>query len=290
MDAVRRLNVLRAEWEGCTKCELGIRRRDVNGHFVFGEGVIRSILFVGEGPGRNEESRGIPFIGKSGRTLRKVIGHMGVTDASYITNVVACRSCAPMIDQNTNTPMLRQNRRTGQQEIIWKDEPPSPIHVNACLPRLYEEIYCVDPIIIVALGAKAAETLTGGSVTITTERGKERHISIPGMTHRAVTTEKKGVWLRKVRGQLIAPTEPNEVRYLLIPTLHPSYVDRKLSDKGPTSPFRQFFADIRKAVKIFERYQLEMGLMAAEQALGAISDEQLEQYQYELEAEEAEDG
>jgi hypothetical protein len=106
------------------------------------------------------------------------------------------------------------------------------------------------------------------------------------MTHRAVLTEKKGVWLRKVKGAYTAPVEQNEVRYLLVPTLHPSYVDRKLSDKGPSSPFRQFFADVKKAVKIFERYQLEMGLMTQEQLLAEISEEKLEEYQYSLEAEE----
>lgn len=289
MDAIHRLKILRDEWSDCTKCELGTRRRDVNGQFVFGEGVIRSILFIGEGPGKNEEWQGRPFVGKSGKILRKVIEHLGVLDFSYITNAVACRSCAPLMDANTNTPMLRKNFRSQQMEIIWKDEPPSPIHLAACQPRLYEEIYLVDPVVIVSLGAKAAEILTGGSVTITTERGKERHINIPGMTQRAVLTEKKGVWLRKTKGLYVAPTEQNEVRYLLVPTLHPAYVDRKLSDKGPTSPFRQFFSDIKKAVKIFERYQLEMGLMTAEQELAEITDEQLEQYQHELEVEETED-
>lgn len=290
MDAVRRLNVLRDEWLTCTKCELGTRRVNVNGQFVFGEGVIRSILFVGEGPGKNEEWQGRPFVGRSGKILRSVLEHLGATDVSYITNVVACRSCAPLIDQNTNTPMTRENKRTGKHELIWKDEPPSPIHMNACMPRLYEEIYLVDPVVIVALGNKAAEALTGGSVTITTERGKERHISIPGMTSRAVLTEKKGAWLRKVKGQYIAPVEQNEVRYLLVPTLHPAYVDRKLSDKGSSSPFRQFFADIQKAVKIFERHQLELGLMTQEQRLSEVTEAQLDEYQTNLEMEGFEDG
>jgi uracil-DNA glycosylase len=282
MDEVRRLEVLRSEWQDCTKCDLGKRRRDVNGHFVFGEGVTRSILFIGEGPGKNEEREGRPFVGRSGKILRGVLDRLGITDA-YITNVVACRSCSPLIDQNTNTPVMRQNYRTKLPEIVYKDEPPSPIHIKECLPRLYEEIYLVDPVVIVSLGGKAAEALVGGSVTITTERGKEREIVVPGVTHRAQMTEKRGAWLRKVHGQFVAPTEQNEVRYLLIPTLHPAYVDRKLSDKGPTSPFRQFFADIKKAAKLFERYQLEVGAKAPENEMEDISEEQLEQYHVELE-------
>ena len=289
MDAIRRLRVLHEEWSDCVKCELGERRRNVNGHFVAGEGATGGLLFVGEGPGKNEEWQGRPFIGRSGKILRKVVEALGANDYSYITNAVTCRSCSAVMDQATGTPMLRENRRTGQKEVIYKDEPPSPIHINACLPRLYEEIYLVDPIVIVSLGAKAAEALTGGSVTITTERGKERHVGIPGMTYKPVLTEKKGVWIRKVRGQLVSPVEQNEVRYLLVPTLHPAYVDRKLGDKGPASPFRQFFADIKKAIKIYERHQLEMGLMSAEQAIAEIEEAQIEQYQYELE-QENEDG
>jgi uracil-DNA glycosylase len=288
MDEVRRLNVLRDAWQDCVRCELGKRRSDVNGHFVFGEGVTRSILFVGEGPGKNEEREGRPFVGRSGKILRGVMEKLGINDA-YITNVVACRSCSPLIDQNTNTPMMRNNRRTKLPEIVYKDEPPSPLHIKECLPRLYEEIYLVDPVIIVSLGGKAAEALTGGSVTITTERGREREITIPGVTSRAKMTEKKGIWLRKAHGQMVAPVEQNEVRYLLIPTLHPAYVDRKLSDKGPTSPFRQFFADIKKAAKIFERYQLEVGAKSEEsKELEDLSEEEMNQYHAELEVGEEE--
>jgi uracil-DNA glycosylase len=280
MDAVRRLEVLQNEWEGCTKCELSQHRIDTNGHFVFGEGALRGILFVGEGPGKEEEIEGRPFVGRSGKVLRVVLEKLGMTDM-YITNIVACRSCSPLLDQATNLPVTQRNRKTRLPEVIWKDEPPSPIHINACAPRLYEEIYSVDPVVIVSLGAKAAEALTGGAVTITTERGKEREITIPGMTYRAVTTEKKGVWLRKVRGQLVAPVERNEVSYLLVPTLHPAYVNRKLSDKGATSPFRQFFADIKKAMKIYERHQLEIG--ADSFIVENVSDDQIERYQLELE-------
>jgi hypothetical protein len=71
-------------------------------------------------------------------------------------------------------------------------------------------------------------------------------------------TNKKGAWLRKVKGELVAPTEQNQVDYLLMPTLHPTYVLRKLEDTDPaTSPLRHFVNDIRMAVKIYERYMLE---------------------------------
>ena len=279
-DARKSLSVLHEEWVECTKCPLGERRQLVDGQFVFGEGVRRGILFIGEGPGKTEEEEGRPFVGKSGEILRGVLERLNVHEF-YITNVVSCRSCSPLIDQNTNTPVTRKNFRTKQQEIVWKDEPPSFLSVAACLPRLHEEIYLVDPIVIVSLGGEATQALTGRACTITTEHGQERHISVPGASYTAVLTEKKGAWLRKVRGELVAPVEQSEVRYLLIPTLHPAYVGRKLGDKGPTSPFRQFVADIKKAVGIYERYMHEVfgGVPAAPETL---SDSELEDYQQQL--------
>lgn len=126
------------------------------------------------------------------------------------------------------------------------------------MPRLHEQIYLVDPVLIVSLGGPATEMLIGKSVAITQERGKERHITIPGATHRPVLTDKKKAWLRKVAGRLVAPTEPNEVRYLLLPTLHPAFVARRIEDRGPKSPIRQFASDIRKAIKIYEMYMMEV--------------------------------
>ena len=279
-DARKTLDVLYNEWSNCTRCELGTRRNDVNGAFVFGEGVSRGILFVGAGPGKTEEEQGRPFIGKSGMILRSVLDKLNITEA-YITNTVCCRSCSALIDQTTGLPMMRKNFKTKNMEPVWKDEPPTPIHVESCSSRLYEEIYINDPVVIVALGGGAAKALSGTNITITTDRGKERHITIPGATFRPVLTEKKGAWLRKVQGQLSAPVEQNEVRYLMIPTLHPAYVLRKLSDKGPTSPFRQFFADIKKAGQIYERYMAEAHNVTP---LGnAFNDSDIDEYQAQLE-------
>ena len=88
MDEVRRLNVLRDAWQDCVRCELGKRRSDVNGHFVFGEGVTRSILFVGEGPGKNEEREGRPFVGRSGKILRGVMEKLGINDVQRAANAI----------------------------------------------------------------------------------------------------------------------------------------------------------------------------------------------------------
>jgi len=256
MDARKSLHVLNQEWSNCTRCELGTHRMAVNGEMVFGEGEPRAILFVGEGPGKNEERQGRPFVGESGGIFRTVLSQFRF-DKFYVTNVVACRSCTPMTTAD-GSPMFGKSFGKRPPMPLYRDEPPSAVAVSACLPRLLEEIYLVDPVLIVSLGAKAAEALTGKAVAITQERGKERHITIPGASHRASLTEKKGAWIRKIGGKTVAPTEPNEVRYLLLPTLHPAYVLRSLSDKRNNSALRQFASDIRKAVRIYEQYMVEV--------------------------------
>ena len=85
----------------------------------------------------------------------------------------------------------------GVPVLRYKDEPPTPIHKNACRPRLLEEIYLVDPIVIVGLGGPACEALLGHSITITRDRGETSQIAIPGASYRPVLTEKRQQWLRK---------------------------------------------------------------------------------------------
>jgi uracil-DNA glycosylase len=253
-DARKTLTVLNTEWEKCRACELGTRREAVGGQFVTGEGVRRGVMFIGEGPGENEEVQGRPFIGRSGTVLRRVIEKMGLKEY-YITNIVTCRSCSQLVD---GQGQLRFRNRRGQPPTpIWKDEAPLPNQIAKCLPRLYEEIYLVDPIVIVTLGVTASEALLKRPVAITKDRGQSEHITIPGATYRPSVTEKKGVWVRKVHGSLEMPVEQNEVMYEVVPTLHPAFVLRKLNDGGWDSPLKLLIKDVRHAVKIYERYMLE---------------------------------
>jgi len=257
-DARKSLNQLHAEWISCTACDLGKRRKAVEGEFVRGEGMRGGIMFVGEGPGKDEEAFGRPFIGKSGAVLRKVLDKLQFTE-HYMTNLVACRSCAPAADAG-GQPIFRKDFKTKQMLPLLRDEPPLPLQVEACQQRLHEEIYIVDPVLIVAVGATAAKTLIGKSVSITDPdvRGQPFHITIPGAGFTTVRTDKRGVWARKAGGKLVMPVEPSEVRYLCIPTIHPAYVLRKLGDQSSDSPFMQFAKDIQKAVQVYERYMLEL--------------------------------
>jgi len=257
VDARRSLQSLYDEWSKCTACELGVRRAAMGGGFVFGEGTPRGILFVGEGPTRSDEELSRPFTGPQGQLVHDMLVKLQFTDF-YITNLVNCRACEPVIDMDTGLPQMQKPRRRGDPALPrFRDQVPLPTQIAACQKRLWEEIYIIDPVLIVTLGAAAATAVLGRNVAITKDRGRTEHCSFPGGLLRTVRTEKKQVWGRKVHGEYVLPTEPNEVRYLVLPTLHPSYVLRKVGDLGAGSPLRQFAEDMRKAVKIYERYMVE---------------------------------
>ena len=115
----------------CEKCELSATRTKA----VFGVGNPRAeLMFVGEAPGRDEDLRGEPFVGRAGQLLDKIIGAMGMArEEVYIANVLKCRP--------------PQNRD------------PRPEEVAACTPYLDEQIAKIRPQIIVALGRPAANYL-----------------------------------------------------------------------------------------------------------------------------------
>jgi len=256
-DARKSLKIFKEEWKDCTKCNLGTLRDQRGKVAVFGEGTaLGGVMFVGEGPGWEEEEEGRPFIGNSGRLLRKVIQALHLEDY-YISNAVACRSCEAAVNARGET-VVRKNFKTGQEEILYADKAPNKIQVGACLPRLQEEIYLVDPIVIVSLGAIATEALTGHAVSIQKDRGMPEEITIPGAGVRPVITEKRKAWARKMGDSIVMPTEQNRVAYTLIPAYHPAFVLRKSGDFSEDNPFKRFVNDIRFAVTIYHRYLLEV--------------------------------
>ena len=261
LDARKSLKVLEDEWKNCTRCELGQHREEVGGEFVPGEGPRRRMMFIGEGPGTAEERHGRPFIGRSGELLRALLEKLGVMDHAYITNLVPCRSCVPLTDADGKT--LTYTRR-GITYTKFIDQPPTPPQIQACIERLHEEIYLVDPLIIVSLGGTAASALTGRPITITREAGNTRHITIPGLGSRPVFTEKRRMWRRVVKGKEVKPVTRNTVRYLLLPTFHPAYILRKGPDLDSRSDLKKLFAHIKEASETFEMmagyYNLQLDL------------------------------
>lgn len=228
----------------------------VGGQMVFGEGKPRGILFVGESPGRFEEQEGRPFVGPSGDLFRKILTKYNIK-THYIMNLVLCRSCVPLVDDN-GQPIFTRGWGSRPPEPRYKDQPPTKAQIDACAPRFYEEIYMADPIVIVALGQPAAAALRGGSIKITKERGIPEGIEIPGAGRKPSLSAKKKEWARKVKGVLQMPIEQSKVKYLMIPTLHPAYVVRNLHDQSTGNPFEYFSMDILLAKQIYDRYNLEL--------------------------------
>ena len=137
------LEKVTAELQGCQRCKLCSARKSI----VVGEGnACAELVFVGEGPGEQEDIQGRPFVGKAGQLLDKMIEAIGLSrDRVYIMNVVKCR------------PPGNRN--------------PEPDEITACSPFLYRQLDIIRPKIVVALGKFAVQTLLQTQEGITKIRG-----------------------------------------------------------------------------------------------------------------------
>lgn len=251
-DYGKNLHQLRTEWENCTACDLGPYRQSIGGAFVFGEGVLNSIMLIGEGPGETEEKEGRPFVGRSGQILRQVLQDLNMEQMVYVTNCVSCRSCSQAFGSE-GQPIFRKD---GKPRIV--DQPTSSIQVQACSDRLYEEIYLVDPDVIVTLGQTASELLLRRPVSILVECGSVDVAKIPGGGWVPQLTEKRQQWRHKVRGEWVAPVHQNQVEYLCIPCHHPAVVAKNLSDRRKDAPPEQFVSALRLARSLYEAHMSEL--------------------------------
>lgn len=140
------LQVLREEIGDCTCCRLNEGRTNL----VFGVGNPHAdLMFIGEGPGRDEDKQGIPFVGRAGQLLTKIIEAMKLKrDDVYIANIVKCRP-----PQNRN---------------------PSPDEAATCLPYLIEQVNIIRPKVIVCLGSVAVQYLLNTEEKISRLRGNWR--------------------------------------------------------------------------------------------------------------------
>ena len=128
----------------CNKCDLCEKRTNT----VFGVGNSNAdIMFIGEGPGADEDKEGEPFVGKAGKLMNQAFLGLGISRENvYIANIVKCRP------PNNRTPL--------------KEE------ANACLDYLRNQVILVKPKIIVLLGNTALKNILGENFGITASRGK----------------------------------------------------------------------------------------------------------------------
>ena len=144
VDRVAALRIIREDIGDCTRCALHTGRNKL----VFADGSPDArLMFVGEGPGADEDAQGLPFVGRAGQLLNNMINAMGLRrEEVYIANVVKCRP--------------PQNRT------------PEPDEANTCSPFLFKQIDAIRPEVIVALGATAATYLLGQRQPLAGLRGR----------------------------------------------------------------------------------------------------------------------
>ncbi|MCU1384631.1 MAG: uracil-DNA glycosylase, family 4 [Acidobacteria bacterium] len=139
------LVAIREDIGDCTRCKLHTLGRT---QVVFGVGnADADLMFVGEAPGADEDAQGIPFIGRAGQLLTKIIEAIDLTrDEVYIANIIKCRP--------------PQNRNPENDEV------------ESCEPFLFRQIEVIRPKVIVALGKYAAQTLLKSDTPISRLRGQ----------------------------------------------------------------------------------------------------------------------
>jgi uracil-DNA glycosylase family 4 len=144
-DPVEALRIIREDLGDCTRCVLHKQGRK---QIVFGVGNPNAeLMFVGEGPGADEDEQGEPFVGRAGQLLNNMIKAMGLKrEEVYIANVVKCRP---------------PGNRTPERE-----------ECETCSPFLMRQIAAIKPQVIVALGAVAAKTLLAMNASMAQLRGR----------------------------------------------------------------------------------------------------------------------
>ena len=142
LDRCNNLEELENITKGCKKCHLCEKAKQV----VFGKGSYNApVMLVGEAPGADEDNQGIPFVGRAGQLLDKILTSAGINDV-YITNIAKCRP--------------PENRLPTREEV------------EACWPYLVRQIELLKPRIIVCLGALATQQLVHPQAKITMVHGK----------------------------------------------------------------------------------------------------------------------
>lgn len=177
------LDSIRADLGDCRRCKLCSGRTNI----VFGSGTSHAkLVFVGEGPGADEDAQGLPFVGAAGQLLTKIIEAIQLTrDQVYICNIVKCRPPS--------------NRTPEEDEIA------------ACSPFMFRQVESIRPRVICCLGAVAAQTLLGTKTAVGKLRGHfhdYRGIQVMPTWHPAYLLRnpaaKRDVWedVRKIKALL----------------------------------------------------------------------------------------
>lgn len=171
----------------CVRCDLQATRNKV----VFGEGNPNApLVFVGEGPGQNEDATGRPFVGRAGILLDECLRENGMTRRHvYICNVIKCRAC--LVDGGR-----------------VKNRAPRTDEVGACRDWLDQQLRIIKPLVIVCLGGPAASSLIHPAFRMMAERGQWFNSSpycryIMAALHPAFVLRQEGNYYESSRRSLV---------------------------------------------------------------------------------------
>lgn len=174
------LKNLSEEYLNCKACDL----YKIANQKVFGYGSVNApIMFIGIAPGEEEDSKGIPFIGRSGKKLDNILYSLNLKkDSFYFTNLTLCRAADKIKDGVENRDPLKNE-------------------FQACFPRLLKEIYIIDPMLIIVLGKTPAKYLSRTTKEISKIRGHILDIKLQGkkttLTYPVLPTYHPAYLLRK---------------------------------------------------------------------------------------------
>jgi uracil-DNA glycosylase len=152
-ERLARLELLKDEASGCTRCRLAEGRTQV----VFGVGnPDAELMFVGEAPGFHEDKQGFPFVGQAGKLLDNLLAGIGLTRSDvYIANVLKCRP-------------------PGNRD-------PMPDEIELCEGYLFRQIEAIEPKLVATLGNFATKLLSGKQLGITRVHGQEQEVTLGGL-------------------------------------------------------------------------------------------------------------
>lgn len=233
MDKVEALNYLQRAWATCQGCGLCEQRNSV----VFGYGNPNAqIMIIGEAPGENEDRQGLPFIGAAGQLLDQYLGYASVRDD--IKELVSTLNKTKGKGKSSHEDSDRRELRNLLLDDFYftnvvmcrppDNRDPIPKELEACRTRLLEQIYLVDPLLIITAGKIAATAILGKKVTITQDRGEMFDIEIPGRIQ--------------------------NVKYPMLAVLHPSYLLRKNDFNQKGGDGVKTYNDFVRTMNIVDKY------------------------------------
>lgn len=230
MNKIEALGWLQNSWSNCQGCGLCQERKNV----VFGYGNPNAqVMIIGEAPGETEDLEGVPFVGAAGQLLDLYLGQASFREE--IQNLIDEVNSARRQDEKI---ALRRKLRDNLLDEVYftnvvmcrppDNRDPIPKEMEACRTRLMEQIYLVDPVIILTAGRIATEALVKKKISITQSRGELFDVEVPGR---------------------IQP-----ITYPVLAILHPSYLLRKNDFRQKGGDAQKTYNDFIRTMQVVDNY------------------------------------